>query len=249
MQPPDQQLPAVSSQTLSFGSAEELLALLQSQLASESSLEHLIGVPSSAVDCSGYPGTNIQSGFSISDDNLVASDAAGISLLSANGIEMQEYTGNSTSQLCSMFFLPEDRSRPAQSMSLFARVDEMPKTNATTSSPLSLQFDPTVESKLQLRDFIKNAMGIAASEQSKLLHPGSSSLPRLKSSHDLETVHRGSKSLGSLQTNDDARSSSNSKSSNESQSRQASKRFRTPQASAYYNAVVFWMHYVELYFL
>lgn len=237
MQPPQQQLSTINSQTLSFGSAEELFAILQSQLASESSLDHFIGgVPSPAVGCSGYPGTNIQAGFAFSDDNLVASDAAGISLLSTDGIEMQEYPSDSASQLCSMFFLPEDRSLPSQSMSLFTQVGETPKTNATGCSPLSMQLDATtVESKLQLQDFIQDATGIAMSEHSKLSHPGSSSLPRLKPSHDLERVHRGSKSLGSLQTKEDARSLSNSKSSNESQSRQASKRFRTPQVSTYYN--------------
>lgn len=245
MPPPPQQpaMPAECSQTLSFGSAEELLALLQSQLASETSLECLISDPSSAaISSSGYSGTNIPSGFAISDDNLVASDAASISLFS-DGIDMQEYAGSSSGggsgaagQLCGMFFLPE-----ATSMPVFAPVGELSESGATACREQSMQLGSSaVGSRTQLHSFLQDAARMAFPAGSKRPPQGSSSLPKMRSSHSLETVERGSRSLGSLQANDGGtRGFSNSRSSNDALSKHSPKGFRTPQVNLRLRTVIF----------
>lgn len=236
MPPPQHPVrPTECSQTLSFGSAEELLALLQSQLASETSLECLISDPSSAISSSGYSGTNIPSGFAISDDNLVASDGGASISLFSDGIDMQEYAGGSGSsadQLCSMFFLPEATSLSVPSMPVFAPVGERTESGVTPCRQQSMQLDSAVENCVQLQSFLQDAARMAFSTGSKLPPPGSSSLPKMRSSHNLETVERGSRSLGSLQANEGGtRGFSNSRSSNDLLHKHSPKGFRTPQVS------------------
>lgn len=248
MPPPPQQpaLPTDCSQALSFGSAEELLALLQSQLASETSLECLISDPSSssaaAISSSGYSGTNIPSGFAISDDNLVGSDGAASISLFSDGIDMQEYAGGNgaSGQLCGMFFLPE----PVPSMPVFAPVGELPDSGAgVVCRERSVQWGSSAAAgnRVQLHSFLQDAARMAFPAGSKQRPPqGSSSLPKMRSSHSLETVERGSRSLGSLQANDGGtRGFSNSRSSNDPLAKLSPKGFRTPQVNVRLRTLLF----------
>src|SRR6218665_931907 len=240
---------SVSSQPLSFGSAEEILALLQSQIASDSSLEYLITDPASIINSSGYSsGATIQSGFTISDGNLASAGEGSQMMGTSDGIDMQEFPGDETaSQMCSMFFLPESGSVPS-GRPMFTQVNETSKSGMVAYSQ-SLELSPNciTDKSLQLIQFLQAAnasqevmstlnTGRASLSGASTLNTGrassgaSASLPRLKSSHDLMGVGRTSQSLGSIQTGDVSKGFLNMGSSaSASPPQPASSAFRVPQ--------------------
>lgn len=232
---PNQSMPSVSSQPLSFGSAEEIMALLQSQMTSESSLEYITTDPVSIISSSGYSsGATIQSGFTISDGNL-ASAGEGVQLLPSNGIDMQEFPSDETaSQICSMFFLPETASVPPACQAIFTQVNETSTGGmAPYNQPLEIASNCMMDKNLQLLQFLQAATAsqevVSTLTAGKALSGASASLPRLKSSHDLMGAGRASQSLGSIQTGETSRGYLNTRSSADASQPPASSAFRVPQ--------------------
>lgn len=232
---PNQSNPSISSQALSFGSAEEIMALLQSQIASETSFEYLITDPASLISSSGYSsGATIRSGFTISDGNL-ASTGEGVQLLPSDGIDMQEFPSDeTTSQMCSMFFLPETASVPTACQSIFTQVNETSKSGmAPYSRPLEIAPTCMMDKNLQLLQFLQAATAsqevMSTLTTGKAMSGASASLPRLKSSHDLMGAGRASQSLGSIQMGEASKGYLNMRTSTDSPHQPTSSAFRVPQ--------------------